>query len=105
MPESNDINPRIFDQEIGIEDLRKIKIYPLSAGHQLEMTEIISKAVAAFVSMKPKEDDPESMVKFVSFILGLIKENISRIIEYITKNETEDVLNEVAPRYYQYPTP
>jgi hypothetical protein len=46
MPEDNkNLNPQIHETDIGIVNLRKIKIYPLAVGHQLEMSDLISEAV------------------------------------------------------------
>ena len=86
------LNPQIHEVPIGTRELRKIKIYPLAAGHQLELTDLISDSVAAFMEIEGKGED---MIKFVSFILGLIKENIGRIIKYITE-ENESILMEIS---------
>jgi hypothetical protein len=95
MPEDNkNLNPQIHETDIGIVNLRKIKIYPLAVGHQLEMSDLISEAVGAFVNMTSGDDEKEEIISFISFVIGLIRKNIGRIIKYLTK-EDESILKEI----------
>jgi hypothetical protein len=96
MPDSTDsqrLNPQVRSVEIGKRTLRNIPIYPLSLGDQLDLTDLITKGINAFMQTNPDESD-ESMVQFISIILGLIKENIEEIIEMIT-GEGKEILKEI----------
>ncbi len=52
--EQRKINPQIMEIEIGIREMRKIKIYPLSMSDQLGLTNMISTAIAAHVAHSVK---------------------------------------------------
>ena len=80
------INPQIKGVEIGTRDLRKVKIYPLSLGDEIEFADIITEAIAIFVD-KGIEDELT-----IPFVVNLIKENLSRIIGLITYNDKPDDL-------------
>lgn len=88
--EQKRINPQITEVEIGIREMRKIKIYPLSMSDQLSLTHLISEAIAVYAA---KEDDEDIAV--VAFILELVKENIGRILTMVT-DEDDKLLNEIS---------
>lgn len=52
MPEKRKINPQIASLEIGTRNLRTIKIYPLSFGDQLEMTDLITETIQKFLEAR-----------------------------------------------------
>jgi len=81
MPESKNqnVNPRITDVYVGIRDLRKIIIYPLSIGQQLRMRDTVSKLFEGMVSMK---DDVNSAT-LAQYVLGFIEENIRPLLLFI----------------------
>ena len=89
--EQKKINPQITEIEIGIREMRKIKIYPLSMSDQLKLTGLISTAVAAQVA---KEEGMEN-VALVAFIVELVKENLGRILTMVT-GEDDKLLEEVS---------
>jgi len=94
MPEikTDKINPQIADLEIGIRNLRTIKIYPLSLGDQLEMTDLITETVQRFFASREdmeKEDD----IEFVQFFVNLLKDNLDKILGLIAD---EDILKELS---------
>ena len=79
------LNPQITDVEIGIRNLRKIKIYPLSVAQQWEMSDLITVAIQAFVKRESGND-----YEFVSSLLSLIRENLSKALALVTDlNEQE----------------
>ena len=84
------INPQIKSVEVGILNLRKIKIYPLSMADQMELTEVINKAVKSFFESSSGGKD-ENLV-FVSFIVKTIQDNIDKIFKYIVPDETPSKL-------------
>ena len=96
MPDSSDfqnINPQVRSVTIGKRTLRKISIYPLSLGDQLDLTDLINQAVNSFLQLSPDMSD-EAMIQFVAFVLKLIKENIDRLLEMIT-SEGVTILKEI----------
>ena len=96
MPDSTDtrkLNPQVRSVDIGKRTLRNIPIFPLSLGDQLDLTDLINQAMNAFFNMSPDETD-EGLIKFIAFVLELIKENIERIIEMITE-EKKEILKEI----------
>lgn len=88
--EQKRINPQIMEIGIGIREMRKIKIYPLSMADQLSLTGLISEAISAHVATKTGED-----MEVVAFILELVKENIGRILTMVT-DEDEKLLEEIS---------
>lgn len=90
-PENKKINPQVREVEIGIRDLRKIKIYPLSIGDQLKMTDLISKAIVDFF----KTEQGKKEIDFVNFVVGLIKENIGKILSFTTYVNGDELIGEL----------
>ena len=91
MPENENakLNPQITDVEIGIRNLRKITIYPLSMGDQLKLTDMIIKAITAQVEKAGSTD------LSVAFIVNVIHENIGKILEMVS-DEEESILDELS---------
>jgi len=90
MPEEQErLNPQITDVEIGIRNLRKIKVYPLSMSDQLKLTDMVTKS--ATEQMAKGSGD----IAIVSFVLQLIQENLSKIITMVT-DEKADVLEDMS---------
>ena len=90
MPEEQStLNPQITDVEIGVRNLRKITIYPLSMGDQLKMTDLIIDAVTKQVEIAGNAD------LSVKFIVKIIHENIGKILAMVS-DEKESVMNELS---------
>lgn len=89
-PETKKLNPQITDFEVGICDLRKIKIYPLSLGDQLELSDLIKQTLQAFFQVE--DDNEESLEAFMTFALNLIKENITKVLKLIALDDDPDVV-------------
>jgi len=92
MPENNEqekLNPQIADVEIGVRNLRKITIYPLSMGDQLKLTDLIIKTITDQV------DEGGTSDLSVAFIVKVIHENIGKILTMVS-NEKETVLDELS---------
>ena len=90
MPETDKrINPQVKDAEIGIRDLRKIKIYPLSMSDQFKMTDLITQAISGFFSAKDAATD----VAFIAFVVNLIKENFTKILDLVTDDSGEELID------------
>ena len=85
------INPQIKSVEIGIRNLRKIKIYPLSMYDQKELTKIINKALKTIFEAKIEKGQDELLV-YVSFAIKAIEENIDKILKFVAPDEKPDLL-------------
>jgi hypothetical protein len=82
MPENNSVmNPRIRSVEVGIRDLRKISIYPLSVRDQLKTKALIKDSLETLLKA-----DTESLTElsFVSHFVNTITEHIDTIFTFIT---------------------
>lgn len=93
MPEKRKLNPQIASLEIGIRNLRTIKIYPLSFGDQLEMTDLITETIQKFIEARGDKLQ-EDNVEFVQFIIDLLRKNLSTIIKLIS-DEEDTLLKEI----------
>ena len=85
------INPRIKKTDVGILNLRKIKIYPLSMYDQRELTKIINNALKTIFEAKIEKGQDERLV-YVSFAIKAIEENIDKVFKYIAPDETPEVI-------------
>jgi len=86
------LNPQITEVEIGVRNLRTIKIYPLSIGDQLELTDLITEAMQRFFGVSAEST---ADTDFVIFILAIIKKNLGRVLELATCNEYNDILKDI----------
>ena len=107
MAEAARLNPEIQTTEIGVRELKTIKIYPLSMADQLSMTNLITEALQEFFKRPGMaEAGRESDFEFAKFIADLIKENLSTILGMITDEaKLEDITNnqavEIAEMVYE----
>jgi hypothetical protein len=79
------LNPQIKDVEIGIRNLRSIKIYPLSVSDQLTATNLVTSALQVFMTNK---DVKNNDLLSVAFMLEQIRTNASEILKMVL-DETE----------------
>ena len=90
------INPQVQAVEIGVKTLREINILPLSIGDQTKLSEVITKAVKAFVEAGKVSLQDEA---FVGEALDLIAKNLSTILELIVDDDQKvtpkKLLNEI----------
>lgn len=103
--EQKQLNPRVRPMQIGIRTLRKIQIYPLAFGDELEMTDLINQALQAFF-MGPQGQgeqegefaDGDTLVEpaaadmdadFVVFMVNMVRENFKRILELAAADEQD----------------
>ena len=90
--EQEKLNPRITSIEIGTRSLRKITIYPLSMAAELELSDLITEVLQEFYAAQNQDD-----LAFISVIVNLVKENLSKILEKITDEDVngEDLFKEI----------
>ena len=87
------LNPEIADIDIGVRYLRKVTFYPLSAGHQLKLTSIIESVFKEMVAIEAGNED--STVVFFKKVLEIVEANIGKIIEFISDEEPEKLLDDM----------
>ena len=92
-PDTERLNPDIKEIKIGVRRLRKIKIYPLSAKDQFELSDLVAGGLKHFLSLGQNMSD----VDFVKASLGLIRENFERIAQLITdpKDVGDNILGDL----------
>jgi len=90
MSEEKKLNPQIMDVEIGIREMRKIKIYPLSMADQLKLTDVVMKSVAEQLEQGGGD------LSIATFVIRLIQENIVEILKMATDEEGEKVTSEIS---------
>lgn len=78
MPE-NKQNPQIEEIEVGIKEIKSLKVYPLSIGQQMKVSDAVSETLTKFFSQKPSEVDN----KVVSFFLDFLKKNIEEAMGFV----------------------
>lgn len=89
MSDDQKLNPQITETEVGVRNLRNIKIYPLALGDEMKFTETLSKAITKYFD-KMKSAEGMSDVALVGFVLELIKKNFEQIMKLVVE-EGEDV--------------
>ncbi len=82
------INPQITETDIGIRNLRKIKIYPLALGDEIKLTETLSKAIADYFE-KMNAVEGMSDIAVAGFVVDLIKQNFEQIIGFVVGSEVD----------------
>jgi hypothetical protein len=90
------LNPQVRDVEIGIRTLRKIKIYPLSVGDQLALSDLIVEALNKYNDIvgDEKKTDMQVFSEVANFAIDMIKENLDTLIDKIADRleaEQDDV--------------
>jgi len=76
------LNPQIIEVMIGTKTLKKIKVYPLSMGDQLKMTQLIVSTLQQLYTKK--EDDNFA---FAETVRATISSNLEEILKLVTDEE------------------
>lgn len=76
-------NPRIREVEVGIRDLKKIKVFPLAIGDELAVSDLISETLTQFFSQKV--DDINK--KVIDFFIGTVTSNLLKVLDFITDED------------------
>ncbi len=87
--ETKKLNPQIVDVEIGIREMRNLRIYPLSMKDQLDLTDLILNG------FKGQLPDGKVMELGLEFLLDFIQENVGKILSMAT-DEDESIINEIS---------
>lgn len=91
--EMKKLNPEIREVEIGIRELRKIKVYPLSFRDQEKCSALISESLQKFMNLKDQSD-----IAFVSLVVDMISKNAKKILALVVDKEDlgGDILGETS---------
>ena len=91
------INPQITEITIGKRTLRKIKVYPLSLGDEIKVSNIFNEVVSVlFASLSMAEDENKmNMVAVVTTFFKLIRENLGSVLSLITDEDGEQLVNDI----------
>jgi len=79
------LNPQIRDAEMGIKDLRKIKIYPMSMADQKKLGGILQGVLEAY--FKETVDGgltEDNMIPFIKTITQILSDNIQEVLKIVT---------------------
>ena len=91
-PEKN-LNPQITDVDVGVRDLRTVKIYPLSLKDEKLFADIFQEALQKYFASGVDEGDEEQVSKFVGEILKLIEENFIKILGLVTDENGQELFD------------
>jgi uncharacterized protein (DUF433 family) len=86
------MNPRIATAQIGIRELRQITIYPLSAGQQTQIVEIVTILVN---SIAEQRFEGLSELQLVEFFSTAIRDNIEKVLQFVTDPEAKVSIDEI----------
>jgi len=89
---SQKLNPQTKSVEIGVREIREVMIYPLSFASQLEMTDLVTKAVQDFFARREDLEKAQN-IEVVSFAVDIIRDNIEKILLLVT--DESDLLKDV----------
>ena len=79
------LNPQITKIDIGKRNLRSITLYPMSLADEELFGDVIQKALQKYFEQEVGGE--EGLIEFVDFMLKLIKDNIIKILGFITEKE------------------
>jgi hypothetical protein len=99
-PENFDtmINPQIVEATIGKRTLRKVKLYPLSLGDEIKITNIFNEVVSvlfAAIAMKEEGEQSVNVVAIVTTLFKIIRENLGTVLSLVTDEDGNELVNEV----------
>ncbi len=83
------LNPQIAELEVGVRQLRTIKIYPLSMSDQLKTTGLIVETIQQL--FKERETDNFT---FAESVRQTVEVNLGKILTYIT-DDGESLMSEI----------
>lgn len=87
------LNPEIKEVDVGTKELRTIKIYPLSANDQFELSKQIINAITEF--SESTDFTQMSNDEALAFVQRLIFDNLSVILEYVVTKEERPTFDEL----------
>lgn len=89
---TDNLNPQVRYIDIGVRELRKLTIYPMSMADQKRFGKMFQKIVEEYLSQTP--DGPmqtEDLMPFAQFLIKLIGENIKEVLKIITELREQEL--------------
>ena len=83
----NKLNPQITDVDVGVRDLRTVKIYPLSLKDEKLFAEMFQETLQKYFASPIDDGDEEAIASFIGYILKLIEENFIKILGLVTDED------------------
>ena len=94
MTGGNKLNPQIREVEVGVRDLRKIKIYPMSMADQTAFIELIKGAIESYFELtveKGKKDmEDTDLLPFIAALTKMVGDNSKEFIKIVTDPDQVD---------------
>jgi len=95
MSEQERLNPQVAEIDVGIRNLRKVKVYPLSMADEMKMTKMISDSIKERFGGEVEAENI-TMIEMVDFILDMLKENLPKILTLSTDEDGDDLMGELS---------
>jgi len=87
------LNPDIKNINVGIKELREVKIYPLSMTDQFQLTEDLAQVISEMGS--GVDFNSITNEDALQFMKKLLSENLIKILAYVTTEEERPTLDEL----------
>lgn len=84
---NNRLNPQIREVDIGVRNLRKINIYPMSMADEVQFTKLIEEVLNSYFAQLGESEESLTKDKLSSLIMsltGVIGKNIEQLITIVT---------------------
>lgn len=89
--DEQNLNPQIRSVEIGVRDLRKISIFPMSMSDQAKFTDLLQEALTAFFEQAPGGNlTEENLIPLFASLGKLVQKNSQEFIKIVTDKEQVD---------------
>lgn len=90
---TQDLNPQIRTVDVGIRNLRKIKIYPMSMADQSNFVELLKGAIESYLNLTAESGSftESDLLPFIASVTKMVSENSKEFIKIVTDE------NEVNP--------
>jgi hypothetical protein len=89
--DEQNLNPQIRSVEIGVRDLRKISIFPMSMSDQAKFTDLLQEALNVFFEQAPGGDlNEENLLPLFASLGKLVSKNSQEFIKIVTDKDQVD---------------
>lgn len=92
---NQDLMPIIREIQIGIEEVKEYKVYPLSVANFMELTEIIKEFIQAFIAEEAQADSRKHDAEMFPVLLEIFGKHINKIIHMVIRNAPEDITEQM----------
>ncbi len=93
-------NPRVKEVEVGITEIKQLKIYPLSLAGEQRIYDMIDDVRKHLKEMSGGDDenwqDNIQLIELVDYAISFISKNLETILEFVTHGEdAKELINEI----------